>query len=388
MIEPRSRKIVVRRLKQLKKLYGQAFSLRPIKKQIKRLEFLQANVKKAYLIRFLNGIVRYHRDVENYKILNDAMERINLTADEEILNLSRANNTLYEFLLPNEKVEDEQPIINHVVIKADVRGSTDITHKMNKKGLNPASYFSLNFFNPISETLNDYGAVKVFIEGDAIILSIFEREKTPSGWYSVARACGIAINMLIIIKRYNEKSEKNQLPILEIGIGINFHDAPPTFLFDGNQRIMISSAISLADRQSSCDKSIRKILQKKKSPFNLYVYQTVSDKEIIQTSDDIFLRYNVNGIELNALGFKKLSEEINLTAVELDPPDSQQNRIKLYTGKFPLTTGRFQRLIIREGIIPRIDPQTLRTLRKTDNKYYEICTHPKVYQYVRNLLQV
>jgi hypothetical protein len=387
MIEPRSRKNVVRRLKQLKKLYHQPFSLKPIKKQIKRLEFLQTKVKKAYLIRFLNGIVRYHRDVENFKILNDAMERINLTADEEILNLSRANNTLYEFLLPNEKVEDEQPIINHVVIKADVRGSTDITHQMNKKGLNPASYFSLNFFNPISETLNDYGAVKVFIEGDAIILSIFEREKTPSGWYSVARACGIAINMLIIIKRYNEKSKKNQLPILEIGIGINFHDAPPTFLFDGNQRIMISSAINLADRQSSCDKSIRNILQKKKSPFNLYVYQTVTDNEVMQTSDDIFLRYNVNGIELNTLGFKKLSEEINLTAFELDPPDSQQNKIKLYTGKFPLTTGRFQRLIIREGIIPRIDPETFRTLRKTDHTYYEICTHPKVYQYVRNLIE-
>jgi hypothetical protein len=313
------------------------------------------------------------------------MERINLTDDENIINLSRANHTLYEFLLPNEKVEDEKPIINHVVLKADVRGSTSITHQMNKRGLNPASHFSLNFFNPISDTLNDYGAVKVFIEGDAMILSIFEREKTPEGWYSVARACGLAINMLLVIKRYNEKNKKNELPILEIGIGINFQNESPTFLFDGTQRIMISSAINLADRQSSCSKSIRQVLKKKKSPFDLYVYQAATDEEVQQTSDDIYLRYNVNGIDLNAAGFEKLSKEINLTAFELETPDAQSRRIKMYTGKFPLTTGRYQRLIIREGIIPQVDPDTFRTIRNTEHKFYEICTHPKIYQYVRNL---
>ncbi len=385
MIDPRSRKAVIKRLKQLKKLYYQPFSLKPIRKQIKKLEFLRTKQKKLYLIRYLNGIARYHRDLENYKILNDAMARINLTDDEETLNLSRTNHTLYEFLLPSEKVEDEKPIINHVVIKADVRGSTDITYQMNKRGLNPASYFSLNFFNPISETLKDYGAVKVFIEGDAIILSIFEREKTPEGWYSVARACGLAINMLLVINRYNEKSKKNQLPILEIGIGINFQNESPTFLFDGNQRIMISSAINLADRQSSCSKSVHHLLKNKKSLFDLYVYQSATDEEVRQTPDDILLRYNVNGIELNSLGFKKLSEEINLTAFEWEAPESQPKRIKMFTGKFPLATGRFQRLIIREGIIPQVDPETFRTIKNTGRKFYEICTHPKVYQYVRNL---
>jgi hypothetical protein len=385
MIDPKSRAPVIKRLKQLRKLYHQPFSLRPIKKQIKKLDFMRVEHKKRYLIRYLNGIVRYHRDLENYKILNDAMERINLTNDDKILNLSRANHTLYEFLLPHERVEDEKPIINHVVIKADVRGSTSITHQMNKRGLNPASYFSLNFFNPISDTLKDYGAVKVFIEGDAIILSIFEREKTPEGWYSVARACGLAINMLLVINRYNEKSKKNLLPILEIGIGINFQNESPTFLFDGSQRIMISSAINLADRQSSCSKSIRRALKNKKSLFDLYVYQFATDEEVRQTSDDILLRYNVNGIELNPLGFKKLSEEINLTPFELESPESQKKKIRLYTGKFPLTTGRFQRLIIREGIVPQIDPETRRTIKNTDRKFYEICTHPKIYHYVRNL---
>lgn len=383
MIDSKSRKAVINRLKQLNKIYRQQFSIRPLKKQIKKLELLQTKDKKRYLIRFLNGIARYHRDFENFKILNDAMDRINLTSDKEILNLSRANNTLYEFLLPSEKKEDQKPIINHVVIKADVRGSTDITHQMNKRGLNPASFFSLNFFNPISDKLKDYGAVKVFIEGDAIILSIFEREKTPEGWYSVARACGLAINMLIIIKRYNEKSKKNRLPILELGIGINYINDTPTFLFDGNQRIMISSAINLADRQSSCSKPLRKILANRRPPFNLYVFQSVSEEEMSKTSDDILIRYNVNGIEINAEGFKKLSKEIKLTPIEGQIPELRQDKIKLYTGKFPLTTGRFQRLIIREANIPQIDSETFRSLKITSRKYYEVCTHPKVYQYVR-----
>lgn len=382
MIDPKSRKTVVNRLKRLKKLYRQPFSMKPLKKKIKRLELLTAKDKKVYLIRFINGIARYHRDIENFNIFNEAMERINLTSEEKILNLSRANNTLYEFLLPHERKQDKKPIINHVVIKTDVRGSTDITHQMNKRGLNPASYFSLNFFNPITELLNDYGADKVFIEGDAIILSIYERENAPEGWYSVARACGIAINVLLIISRYNEKSKKNKLPVLELGIGINYNDSSPTFLFDGKHRIMISSAINMADRQSSCSKSIREVLKNRSIPFNLYVFQSETEAVLSTTSDDLLLRYNVNGIELNASGFKKLSEEINLRALECDVPELQKKPFTVYTGKFPTTTGRYKRLIIREAHVPRINPETFVVIELTSRKYYEVCTHPKVYQYV------
>ena len=385
MIDPKSRKIVIKRLKQLKKIYRKPFSLGPLKKQIKKLEYLRVKDKKTYLIRFLKGIVHYHRDIENHKVISEAMDRINLTTDEKILNLSRANNTLYEFLLSSEKWEDEKPIINHVVIKADVRGSTDITHQMIKRGLNPASYFSLNFFNPISDILKDYGAVKVFIEGDAIILAIFEREKTPEGWYSVARACGIAMNMLFIIKRYNENSKKNQLPILELGIGINYLESSPTFLFDGNRRIMISSAINIADRQSSCSRPLRKIVSKMRPTFNLYVYQTASAEDMLKTSDDISVRYNVNGIDLNPGGFKKLSKEINLTTFKTDIPELKLRNIKLHTGKFPLTSGRFQRLVIRESKIRQVHPDTFTSLKPTNRSYFEVCTHPVVYQQVRSV---
>lgn len=385
LILPKKRKIVLGRLKRLGKFYEHSFSVKPLRKTLKNLERLTTQKKKKYLIRFLNGIARYHRDLQNYRILKEAMDLVNLTSEEKVVNLSRVNNTLHEFLLPNEQVLDEMPIINHVVIKADVRGSTHITRQMNLKGLNPASYFHLNFFSPISEILPEYGALKVFVEGDAIILSVFERENTAEGWYSVARACGIAIRMLMIIRRYNAKSKKYQLPILELGIGISHDNSAPTFLFDGENRIMISSAINLADRLSGCAKSIRKRMNENNRPFNLYVFQTEPDEEIASTVDDGFVRYNVNGIELNASGFKKLSEEIDLKAIECIIPDLEEEKIKLYTGKFPTVTRKFQRLVIREAQIPQVAPDDLRVVKITPRKYYEVCTNPKLYRYVSEM---
>ncbi len=382
---PRSRKAIRNRLKRMKKMYNRSFSLGPLYKKIKAMEQMTAAKRKAYLIRFVNAFARYHRDKSNAELFLESFERIHLASEEKVLLLSRENNTLYEFLLPHEQAEDKAPIINHVVIKADVRGSTDITYQMNERGLNPASYFSLNFFDPISEILSEYDANKIFIEGDALILSIFERKDTPSGWYGVARACGMALNMLIIIQRYNEKSKKYMLPILELGIGISYLEKAPAFLFDANSRIMISPAINHADRLSSCSKTGRKLLANKKGPFCLYVFQTRSDEELAATADDLYTRYNVNGIELSAPGFEKLCHEIDLKVLKNDFVDPLGQKANLYTGKFPTQSGRYQRLILREAQIPVVEPTTLKTINSTPRKYYEVCTHPKLYTWARQM---
>ena len=382
---PRSRKVIKSRLQRMKKVYGRTFSLRPLAKKIKTMEQMAIATKKAYLVRFLNAFFRFHQDWRNAELMRDAMERIHLATEEKVLTLSRENNTLYEFLLPQEQTSDKTPIINHVVIKADVRGSTDITHQMNERGLNPASYFSLNFFDPISAIISEYGASKIFIEGDALILSLFEHKDMPGGWYSVARACGLAMNMLTVIQRYNEKSRKYHLPILELGIGIAYRQDAPTFLFDGNNRIMISSAINLADRLSSCSKTGRKIFADKKAPFNLYVFQTLSDEVMAHTSDDLFTRFNVNGIELNAAGFEKLSREIDLKLMQGNVKDLFKQQSNIYQGKFPTKGGRLQTLVVREAQIPVVDADTLQMKKISSRKYYEVCTHPKLYALARKM---
>ena len=386
IVETKTRKKIIDKLKKFKKYYGESYSLKPLRKIINNQKRITRKNKKEYLLQFIKDFARYHRDFENFKLIKDAINCINLTFEEKIIKLSRANNTLYKFFLPHEYVISEKPIINHVIIKADIRGSTGIVSRMNDNGLNPASNFSLNFFDPITEILSRYGAVKVFIEGDAIILSISEHADTPGNWYGVARACGLAVNMLQIVQRYNIINEKNNLPQIEIGIGIEHCNSSPTFFFEGDNRIMISPAINTADRLSGCEKSLRKLFSAKKMPFNLYNFQLVSEKNITATGDALFIRYNVRGIELSKNGFEKLSREIDLELIECKIPELQKDKIKIYTGKFPMISGRFRRIAIREEYIPEVNPSDMSIIRMTSRKYYEVCNNKKINKYLASVI--
>lgn len=385
LINPKQRKQITDQIHRLKGFYQKSISLEPLKKKIRGLKIMTPRKKKEYLIHFLNGFARYHRDFQNFLMVRKAMERIHLVSEENMVDLSRANRILYEFLLPYEKPSDVKQIINHVVVKADIRDSTFVAHQMHEKGLNPASFFNLNFFVPITGILFEYTAEKVLIDGDAIILSISEYEDTPETWYSVARACGLAIHIFHVVQQYNEKGKKYNLPTLKLGIGICHSDSPPTFLFDESNRIMISPAIDSAGRMSQSRGALHEFIHNEKKPFNLYVFQKTVKGNVAVPPNEWFLRYNSNGIELDAESFKKLAKEIDLETFECHLPDLQPNKFKVYTGKFPTTTAKYQRLIIREARIPEIDPDEFKVIRLTDKTYYEVCTHPILYEYIENL---
>lgn len=375
LIEPGTGDTIIRQLKSRK-----PDSIELLHKTSRQIEGCSTTRKKQHLLQFLRDFARYHRDLRNYQLLRGIMDAIHLIREDKKLLLSKENRSLYEFLLPSERVMGEKPIVNHVIMKADIRGSVDITYTMIERGLNPASYFSLNFFDPISEILYDYGGAKEFIEGDAIIMSIFEHEDTPQGWYSVARACGLAVRLLQIVQQYNVTSQKHKLPILELGIGICYHQSPPSFLFDGDSRIIISPAINLADRLSSCSKTLRKQLKGEQRLFNLFVFQDIPDEEFKATADDLSLRYNVNGIELSPEGFIKLSKEISLKSIVY--PMNGSEKVTLYTGTVPTISGASQRLVIREAEVLRVKPKTFDVIDKTTRKYYEVCTQPEIYDFV------
>ena len=384
LISSEARKSVNAYLKRLKIYYGKTVSLVPLKKAIMKMGRLRLRQRNEYFLEFLRGFFKYHRDLENFKLLKKALDRINLLTDEKTIALSKTNNTLYEFLLPHEQIFelDTKPVTSHVILKADVRGATLITRQLAESGLNPASYFSLNFFKPISEIASQYGALKVFIEGDAIILTILERKEDEVGKYCVSRACGLAMNMLNVIQRYNAKSIKYKLPILELGIGICYQNAPPAYLLDGKKRIMISPAINLADRFSGCNKTLRRTLDTKGMPFNLYVYQAGQELNPALSEDELILRYNVNGIELNEAGFDKLANEIDLKTMNCLVPGIQKEPIIIHTGKFPLVTGIVQRLIVREDWVQELNMANLQSVGKVNHKYYEICTNGALKDYI------
>lgn len=381
LVDGGSRRRIRGKLKRLKKSYGETVDLSPFREAIFRRRRLSRSAKQEHLIAFVKRFCRYHKDLSDFKRILEAQTLLNFLSEDKDLELSSANGSLYSFMLPSEHSEDDSPVIGHVVLKADVRGSTGIVSEMKNKGLNPATNFSMNFFDPISEILARYGAQKIFIEGDAIILSIFEKENRSEQWYSVARSCGMAMSILLIVHRYNRKNQQSQLPHLEVGIGISHTGSAPTFFFDEDNRIMISPAVNQADRLSSCFKPLRQRFSTLKPPFNVYVFSpTPEDRSLVP---EPFVRYNVGGIELNGEGFEKLKREIQLKPMEIELPGLQKEPVQIYSGNFPTVTGGHQSLIIREAQIPVISLKDMRVQGMSDSCYYEVCTHPLIYKMVR-----
>jgi len=383
IVDRKSRKPIRAKLKRIKKNYGEDYSLQPIRNCLSRIRWLPRQQKMEILLDFVKNFARYHRDLCNYNLVSNAISYINFVNDDSFLKLSRANHSLYEFLLPNEQKPDEMPIISHTVLKADVRGSTGIVHEMKSQGMNPATNFSLNFFDPITNILSRFGAYKVFIEGDAIILALFEHENQPQNWYSVARACGLAMNILLIVQRYNRKNVASRLPLLEIGIGISYAGSPPTFFFDEDNRIMISPAINQADRLAGCFKPLREQTALKQSPFNVFVYEIAEADR--KAAAGQYIRYNVNGIELSDDGFAKLQKEIQLEKLDLKAPGAEDQPHQLFVGRYPTVSGTSHQLVVRQAPLPIMALQNHKVTGATGRFYYEVCTNPALLRYVRDL---
>jgi hypothetical protein len=346
---------------------------------VKKVETCKGAERAKLAGRFFNDFTRYHRDLRRMEAVLSAVDNVNVIANEKFRELSAINNTLYEFLLPEEQKPSEDKVIHHVILKADIRESTTVTRTLLERGLNPASYFSLNFYDPINKLLPKYEASKVFIEGDAIILAVFEREG-ESG-FGVARSCVLAKEIIEIVTGYNERSRAAGLPILELGIGISYQDSAPLYLMDGTQQIMISRALNESDRLSSCSKGIRRLLENREAMFNVFCFKTVEDEDTGGNPDEFLMRYNIGGIHINEAAFEKLRAEISLQAFDMQVPMIwDRHKVRLYSGVVPVGQGAFHKIAIREGQIAHIDARDFSLKRYTDRRYYEIVTHPKIYQ--------
>jgi hypothetical protein len=328
--------------------------------------------------RFLRDFMRYHRDLRRLEALNGSLDSVNLIGNDKLRELSAMNGTLYEFFLPEEKKQAEEKVLRHVVLKADVRDSSRLTRSLLELGMNPASYFSLNFYDPVNKLLAKYGARKVFLEGDAIILALLEREGEAG--LSVSRACVLAREIIEIVRGYNQLLGRAGLPMLELGIGISFQDSAPMYLMDGEQRIMISDALNESDRLSSCKKRVRTPIERMESPFNVYAFQTVSDGEAAENVDDFILPYNVNGIRISEAAFRRLQQEISIEPCRLDLPQLWGTEdYLLYSALVPVGNDIFRKIVVRGSRIAEIDLTNFSLQRWTDRRYYEVCASPAIY---------
>jgi hypothetical protein len=327
--------------------------------------------------RFLRDFMRYHRDLRNLESLRSAMDNVNLIANEKMRQLSSMNGTLYEFLLPEEQKPSEEKVLRHVIIKADVRDSSRLTRSLLERGMNPASYFSLNFYDPVNKLLSKYGASKVFLEGDAIILAILEREGEPG--LAVCRASVLAREIIEIVRGYNRLLERAGLPGIELGVGISYQDSAPMYLMDGEQRIMISDALNESDRLSSCSKRVRKSMKTMETPFNVYAFQTVSDADVEDSPDDFILKYNLNGIRISEAAFQRLKQEISLELSPLDFPKAWDGEeFHLWSGLVPVGNDIFRKIVVRGSRMPQIDPHSFSVQLWTERWFYEVCSNPAI----------
>jgi len=333
-------------------------------------------------LRFAEDLMRLRRDRRNYQQVAAWMERINLVTSERTRELSRANKSLYEFLHPDESRPADDPVINHVVIKADVRGSTGITKDLLARGMNPASHFSMNLHEPVKRMLERYGAAKVFIEGDAIILAIYETEATRAKQRAVACACVLAQEILAVTAAYNARARASDLPPLELGVGVAFQDSAPSLWMDADSRIMISRALNLSDRLSSCSKIAKRLFQSNPAPFNVYLLQTLMEDVAADEGEELLVRYNLNGIELNEEGFQKLNSEISLSPMGGNfPLPWGKERVQLYFGEVPLGES-LEPIVVRKGFVRQLLPGGKIGTQGT-RAYYEVCTDAKLLELAR-----
>jgi hypothetical protein len=351
---------------------------------VKKVEGCKPAERAKIAGRFFADFTRYHRDLRRMEAVVAVIESVNVLGNERFRELSAINNTLYEYLLPEEQKPAEEKVVHHVVLKADIRESTTLTRTLLEKGLNPASYFSLNFYDPINKLLPKYDAKKVFIEGDALILALFEREGEPA--LGVAQTCVLAKEIIQVVTAYNERSLAAGLPSLEVGIGISYQDSAPMYLMDGNKKIMISKALNESDRLSSCSKGMRRLLENRELLFNVFSFKSVEDEDTGGNPDEFLLRYNIGGIHINQAAFQKLCGEISLQAFDLQVPMIwQKSTVRVYAGMVPLGQGSFHHIIVREGRITHVDARDFSLKQVTDRHYYEVCTHPKIYQAIESV---
>jgi hypothetical protein len=251
---------------------------------------------------------------------------------------------------------------------------------LRKRNLNPASHFSLNFFEPINKLLESYGAKKVFIEGDAVILSIFEYEDTPYQWLCVAHACGLARKILQVVDKQNVENRQKDLPELELGLGIAFSDEAPTFLYDEGREIMISPAINRADQLSSCSAVVKKSEYGKALGRGVMVLAPAPSANIDKESSDKLIRYNVNGIELDVPAYYKLKSELSFRKVELESGKRAKNDHMLLA-RYPDLEGHMHALVIREAEVTLWNGEKPGRKAADGRCYYQVITDPDMMAY-------
>ncbi|MCB1750736.1 MAG: hypothetical protein KDI74_03365 [Gammaproteobacteria bacterium] len=376
------RRVLVRRLRSIQPTMSVEGTMRLLDSATVNGNRLSTAYRHRQMLRFLVDFTVLRRDLKQAYRAHQIMNSIRVLARSSDIELSRDNATLNEFVLAEERKPERNRIRSHVVLKADVRGSTEMIRELRKRKLNPASHFSRNFFEPINRLLSVYGAKKTFVEGDAVILTLFEYEDSKYQWLCVSLACGLASKILKVVDTRNVDSRENGLPELELGLGIAFLNEAPTFLFDEDREIMISPAINRADQLSSCSALLRKSDFAKGLGRGVEVVAASGLPILEKDSSDRMMRYNVNGIELDTPAFVKLQSELALKVVRLED-EIYPGGARFYVGKYSDMKGESHWLVVREAPVRVWKGGRPGEGEQYGHRFYQVVTDPDVITKIR-----
>jgi len=356
---------------------------RLLEHMVGELRRLTLEERGRYLDKYLVDFLTLRRDLKLAYKTYETMDAIRLLEEPDALRLSRANGTLHELRSPTERPSQLRRTRAHVIIKADVRGSTQITEGLRAKGLNPASHFSLNFFEPVNGLLPGYGAEKLFVEGDAVILVIFEYNGDGPG-AAVARACGLARKILQVVALQNAFNRSHGLPDLELGLGIAFSPEEPNFLYDEGHKIMISGAINRADRLCSCDSVLHaERFAPESSAFHVSVVRDAKVAPSARRGD--LLSYNVNGVKIEEAAFFKLQRELPLRQIRL--PDDTGAPSLFFLGRYQDALSRPHWLVLRYCPVREWDGERIGEIDPDRRHFFEVVVDEQLCTRVRRLAE-
>jgi class 3 adenylate cyclase len=375
-----SRRRLTERLAALENDTDRGAALRLLERCQSALKKLAPEERAGYLDRFVGDFTVLRRDLKLAYKTYQAMDRLRLAESADEVTLSRANGSLWELVARAETVPQVRRMRAHAVVKADIRGSTRITDELVRRGLNPASHFSLNLFDPVNRLLPELGAEKLFVEGDAVILALYDYETDAAdegtSAQPVARACGLARSILRVVAMQNVLNRRHGLPELELGLGVAYSPREPHFLYDDGRRIMISSAINTADRLSGCSAPLRSTgLTPTGSGHRAMLVRPVGAAAMAAGGDEL-LAYNVNGILLEQSAFFQLQRELRMRQTRLAVP-GDENGI-YFVARYNDLTGRSRRLAVRCARVPTWDGTGLGEPDTEHRHYFEVIADESV----------
>lgn len=366
------RREMIRRLRGVEGVSDAAALVRRIEQLRRDYEKDPLSGKRQLMARFIGDFLRLRRDLKLAWRMFVGMDNVRLLNDERELELSLANNSLQVFCREDVAVDTRGSVIGHVIIKVDVRGSEEISTQMRSRNLNPAAHFSRFFYDPITRMLDRFAGNKVVVEGDSVMLSVLEYGGDAAERLAVARACCLAIRILELVDVMNAEHERIGLPRIELGLGVAYADEPPTYLYDHGRKVTISPAIRRARRMSSCHGLMRSTCPLP-GDRGLCVVSPVH----AEGGGETLVRYNVNGIEIDAAAFAQLHVEISLRRLTMRERGGKLATV-LYAGTCSDTQGDSHLLVVRERPVKLWMGKQLLETEEEGRRYYEVVTDPRI----------